>query len=139
MLASGDNIKLLLAREVDELYRIAGHTDRKVGVLGLFGVFHAISELVHAKYINVEVVRPLVKVAVENVPEVVHTLRFAVTQRAGADGLGVGNAVERKLIGQLGNGVERGEQTVFLGAVGRVRAGRKGCACLSAVGRRAGR
>ena len=42
VLASGDNVELLLAREVDKLDRVAGHANRKVGVFGLFGVLHAI-------------------------------------------------------------------------------------------------
>ena len=37
---AGNDIELLLARQVDELHGIAGDADGEVRVLGLFGVLH---------------------------------------------------------------------------------------------------
>ena len=47
----------------------------------------------------------------------------------------VGYAVARVFVGQFCHRFERGERTVFISAVHRVCAGRKGLACPSAVGR----
>ena len=95
MLTSGDNVKLLLAGEVDELHSVARHTDREVCIFGLFGMLHAVLQLVHAEDVDIQVVRTLIKVAVEDMAEVVDALVVVVTESVGADGLGVGDAVER--------------------------------------------
>ena len=134
MRAARDHVELLFAGEVYELDRIARNADGEVCVLRFLGVFHAVAQLVHAENVDVEVVSALIEVAVEDVPEVIDALLKAVSEGVGADGLGVRDTVERVGIGQLSNGIQRGEQTVLLGSVGRVRARCKGCAGFSAVG-----
>ena len=68
----------------------------------------------------------LVKVAVHDLHEVGDALVLAVAQGIGVDGLGVGDAVQCPVVGQLGNGVQGGQQAVGLGAVARVAAGGNG-------------
>ena len=85
MLGSCDNVKLLLACEVDELDRVARNTDCKVCVLGLFGMFHTILKLFNAENIYIKVVSALVKVAVEDMPEVINSLAVVVAESVGAD------------------------------------------------------
>ena len=49
-----------------------------------------------------------------------------MTQRIGVDGLGVGDAVQCPVIGQLRGGVQGRNQTILLRTVGGVRTGREG-------------
>ena len=59
-----DHVELLLAREVDELHRIARDADREVRVFGLFRMLHRIDQLVGAEDIDVQMVRALGEVIV---------------------------------------------------------------------------
>ena len=61
-----------------------------------------------------------------------------VTQGIGVDGLGVGDAVQSPVVGDLSHGVQGGQQAVFLRTVGGGSAGGKGGIGLSAVGGSAG-
>ena len=61
-----NHVELLLASEVDELHCIATYADSKVLVFLLFGVFHCVFQLVNAENINVQVVCPLVEIAVHH-------------------------------------------------------------------------
>ena len=119
---AGDDVQLLLTGQVDELDRIAGNTDREVGVLLLLGVFHGVDQLFGAKDVHVQMVRALVKVAVHDLDQILHTLLLAVAQGVGVDGLGVGDAVQRPVVGQLGHRVEGGQQAVGLGPIAGVGA-----------------
>gem|GEM_PF-6288936 len=121
---AGNDIELLLARQVDELHGIAGDADGEVRVLGLFGVLHRVDELLCTEDIDVEMVSALSEVAVHHVDEIVRAFVKRVAERIGADRLGVGNAVKRILVGELRHGIERGEQTALLSAVAWVGARR---------------
>ena len=134
MAGTRNNIQLLLLGQVDELDRVAGDTDGEVGVLLLLGVLHGVQQLFHAKDIDVQVVGTLVKVAVHDLYEVGDALVLAVAQRIGVDGLGIGDAVQCPVVGQLGNGVQGGQQAVGLGAVARVAAGANGVYALRPSG-----
>src|SRR5699024_6979403 len=70
--------------------------------------------------------------------DLLHPLALAVAQGVGVDGLGVGDAVQRPVIGQLGHRVQRGQQAVLLSAVAGVGAGGKGSVGLAPVGQGAG-
>ncbi len=135
---AGNDVELLLPREVDELDGVAGHADGEVGVLLFFGVFHGVDEFLGAKDVDVEVVRALVKVAVHDLDEVLDPFLLAVAQRAGVDGLRVGDAVQRPVVGQLGERVERRQQAVGLGPVAGVGARGKRRVGFAAVGHGAG-
>ena len=76
----------------------------------------------------------LVKVAVHDLHQVGDALALAVAQRIGVDGLGVGDAVQRPVVGQLGNGVQGRQQAVGLGAVARVAPGANGVYALRPSG-----
>src|SRR5699024_8943875 len=95
MAGAADDVQLLLAGQVDELDRVAGHTDGEVGVLFLLGVLHGVDQLFLAKDIHVQMVRALAEVAVHDLDQVLDPLALAVAQRVGVDGLGVGDAVQR--------------------------------------------
>lgn len=60
----------------------------------------------------------LIEVAVEDLNQIVLSLIQIMTKGIGADGLGVGNAIQRLVVGNLGDGVQRSKQTVFLCSVG---------------------
>ena len=101
MSLTGDDIELLLAREVDELHRIATHADGEVGILGLLRMLHGVLQFVHAKDIDVEVVGTLIEIAIHHVDERVGALTVVVTECLGSNGLRVGDAVEGIVVRQL--------------------------------------
>ena len=78
------------------------------------------------------------EVAVKHVDEVGDALLVVVAQRGRVDRLRVGDAVEGVLVGELGDGVQRGEKAVLLGTVGGVGARGERGERLAAVGGAAG-
>lgn len=134
--AARDDIELLLARQVDELHGIAGHADREIRVLRFLRMLHAVDELIDAENIDVEVMRTLAEVAVHDAHERRDAVLLRVAERLGRDGLRVRDAVERVLIRQFRDGVQRSQEAVLLGAVRRVRARGKRRVGLAAVGQR---
>ena len=135
---SGDDIHLLLPGEVDEFHRVAGDSDGKVGVLLLLRVLHGVDELLHAEHIDIQMVRALAEVAVQDEDEIADPLLLCVAQGIRVDGLGVGNAVQRPLIGKFGQGIQGGEEPASLCAVTGVGAGRQRFACPAPVRQGAG-
>lgn len=107
---SGDYIQLLLPGQVDELHCVARYTDGEVCILFLLRMLHGIDKLLTTEYIHIEVMRTLIEVAIHNPYQIVCLLLFAVAQGFRVDGLGIGDAVQCPLIGQLGNRVERSQQ-----------------------------
>ncbi len=105
---------MLFAGQVDELHGIATDTDGEVLVLLLLRVLHGILEFLYTEDVDVEVVCALVEIAVHDADEGLGTLFVVVPQRIRVDGLRVGDAVQRILVGQLCHGVERGQQAVLL-------------------------
>ena len=95
------HVQLLLAGQVDELDSVAGNADGEVGVLFLLRVLHGVQQLLLAKDIHVQVVCALIEVAIQYLHQILHALVLAVTQCLGVDGLGVGDAVQRPVVGQL--------------------------------------
>ena len=125
MAGACQHVQLLLTGQVDELDGVAGNADGEVGVLFLLGVLHGVQQLLLAKDIHVQVVCALIEVAIQYLHQILHALVLAVTQCLGVDGLGVGDAVQCPVVGQLGHGVQRGQQAVLLRAVAGVGAGCK--------------
>ena len=115
-----DDVFLLLAGEVNELHGISGNADGEVGILGLLGMLHGITQLLDAKDIHVEVVGSLGEVAVHHANQGVGTLLVIVAEGIGTDGLCVGDAVKSILIGKLGHRVEGSQESILLGSVGGV-------------------
>ena len=134
MRISCDDIELLFSGEINELDGIAGDADGEVGVFGLFRMFHRILELIDAEDVDVEMVCSLIEVTVEYVDEVACTLIFIIAKSRRADRLGVGDAVQCIFIRQLGDAVERCEQTVLFGAIGRVGTRGERLKCLASIG-----
>ena len=125
MCRTSDNVKLLLRGEINEFDSISRNADCEVCVFRLFGMFHAILELIYAKHVDIEVMSALVKVAVQHMPEVVDAFLFGVAESIRADGLSIGNTVKRILIRQLCNRIQRSKQSVLLGTLGRISTGSK--------------
>ena len=71
MAGSGDDVELLLSRQVDELDRVAGNTDSEVCVLGLFRMLHSVLKLFKTEHIDVEVMSALIKVTVKDIDQIV--------------------------------------------------------------------
>ena len=98
---TGNDIQLLLPREVDELHGITADTDREVGILLLLGMFHTVDKFLYAKDIDVQMVCAAVEVSVQDTDEGVYTLLIIMSKRIRADGLCVGDSVKRILIREL--------------------------------------
>ena len=135
---AGDNVQLLLTGEVDELDRVAGDADGEVGVLLLLRMLHGVDELLAAEDVDVQMVGGGLEVAVQQLHQVFDALIGGLAEGIGIDGLGDGDAVQRPGIGELGGGVEGGDEAVLLCAVGGVAAGGEGSTFLAAVGGCAG-
>ena len=93
MAGSRDNVKLLLAREVDELDCIAGHADGEVCILLLLGVLHGVNKLFLAEDVHVQVVSAALKVAIKDANQVRNPLLLGLSEGVGVYRLGVGNTV----------------------------------------------
>ena len=123
MAGTRDNVHLLFAGKVDKLDRISRNADGEVCIFFLFGVFHGVDQLFLAKNVNVQMVCALVEISVEYLCKVAGSFVLVCAQRVGVYGLGVGNAVQGVLVGQLGNGVQRGDEAGLLRTVAGVGTG----------------
>ena len=101
-----DNVKLLLAGEIDEFYRVTRNTDREVCVLFLLGVLHSVYELLLTEYVNVQMVRALIEITVEHEYEIRYLLRLRMSECVRIYRLCIRYTVERILIRKLCNRVE---------------------------------
>ncbi len=99
----------------------------------------AVLKLLHAEDVHVQVVRTAVKVTVHDAHQIVHALSLAVSQRLRVDGLGIGDAVKRILVGNLRHRVEGLDKTLCLRAVRGVRSGAERLVRLASVGQGTGR
>ena len=101
-------------------------------------MLHGVDELFAAKDVDVQVVGGGLEVAVQHLHQVLDALIGGVAEGIGVDGLGDGDAVQGPGIGELGGGVQGGDEAVLLRAIGGVAAGSHGSAVLAAVGGCAG-
>ena len=100
---SGDDIQLLLTRQIDELHGITRYADRKVRIFFLFRMLHGVLQLLHAEDVDIQMMRALIEIAVHGADQIVDTLCLIMAQRARVDRLRVGDAIQRIFIRQLGN------------------------------------
>ena len=96
---SGNYIHLLFLCQVNKLHCIAGYADGKVGVLLLLRMVHSVNELLRSEHVYIQMVRTLVKIAVHHLNQIFNALRLIMAQCIRIDGLGVGDTVQRPLIG----------------------------------------
>ena len=101
-------------------------------------MLHGVNELLHAEYIDVEMVGALEEIAVQDGGEIAHPLFLGVSQSVGVDGLGVGDAVQGPLVGELGQGVEGGQKPALFGSIAGIGSGREGFSCFAPVRQGAG-
>ena len=134
-----DHVHLLFLGQVDELDRVTGNANGEVCVLGFFGVFHAVDQLLGAEHVDIQVVSALEEVGVHDLDEIFDSFLLGVSEGGRVDRLGIGDTVERLFVGEFGDGVERSEQAVFLGAVGGVGTRGERLAGGTAVGHGSGR
>ena len=87
MTGTGNNIKLLLFCQVDELNCIAGYTDCEVCILFFLRMLHCINKLFFAKYINIQMMCTLIKVSVHYIYKVIDSFLLVVSKCARIDGL----------------------------------------------------
>ena len=80
-------------------------------------MLHDVLEHLAAEHVHVQMVRPLIEIAVHRAHEILHALIFIVPERRGIHALRVRDAVERPVVRQLCHRVQRGEQAAALRAV----------------------
>ena len=120
MASSLDNVVLLLLGQIDELNCITRYTDCEVSILWLLRMCLAIQKLLNTKYVYVQVMSTICKVAIHSLYKVVYALFISVSKCTRVDGLSIGNTIQSPLVWQLSNRVQRCKQTVLLSAVRRV-------------------
>ncbi len=120
---AGDDVQLLLTGQVDELHGVTGDADGEVLVLWLLGMLHGVQQHFLAEDIHIQVMCAPGEIAVKDVDQILGALPVTVAQGTGVDCLGVGNAVQGVLVGQLGNGVQRGDEAGLLRTVAGVGTG----------------
>ena len=94
-----DNVKLLLARELDEVHRITRDADGELRIL--FRMLHGVFQRFTGKDVDVDVMATIAEVAVKHADQIVDPLVLGLAQRLGNDGEGVGDTVLRMFVGQL--------------------------------------
>lgn len=72
--AAGDDVELLLTGQVDEFDGVARDADGEVRVFRLFGVLHAVDELVNAEDVDVQVMGALFEIAIHHAHERIHAV-----------------------------------------------------------------
>ena len=113
MASTSDNVELLLLSQVNELNSITGYTDCEVLIFFLLRMFHSIDQLFCTEYVNVQMMSTISEVSVQNLSQVSNLFRFTVTQSFRVDALCIGNTVKSPVIRQLGNRVQRSNQTIL--------------------------
>ena len=114
MSLTSNYVELLLTCQVDELNSVTTYTDGEVLVLFLLWVLHRILELVDSEYVHVQVVRPLVEVAIQYTYQCLGTLLIVVTESTWTDGLSIRDTIESILVWQLSYRVQLSQKTVLL-------------------------
>ena len=132
-----DDFFLLFPGQTAEIHRIAGDPNGQAGIP--FRVFHSIHQGFPVQYIDVEMVRSLAEIAVQNGHQMRLPLGFVLAQSVGNDGEGIGDSILAHIpVRNFGHGVETGQSTVDIPAVHGVGAGGQRFAQLAAVRRGAG-
>ena len=106
MTGSGNYIHLLLFGQINELNRIAGYTDCKVRIFRLFRMFHCIDQLFCTEYIHIQMMCSAIKIAIENICQVLASFFLCVSKCTRIYGLGIGDSIKCILIWKLCNGVQ---------------------------------
>ena len=99
---SGDNLFLLLAGELIEVYGIAGNSDSEVRIC--FGILICLDESVAVENVDIDMMCLLCEVAVKNCNKVCDSLVLRLSECIGSDGEGIGDTVAAVLIAKLCNG-----------------------------------
>ena len=81
---------------------------------------HSIFQLLTAEYIYVQVMSTTIEVSVHSAYQVGNLLIICMTKSARVHGLGIGDTIQRPLVGDLGYGVQRCKKSACLCAVARV-------------------
>ena len=102
-------------------------------------MLHTVDQLLCSEYIDVEVMRTAVEITVHDTDQGILPLLEHMTKCLRADGLRVGNSIQRVFIRYLRNGVERCQKAFLLCTVGWISAGCERLIGLSAVRSSAGR
>ncbi len=105
---AGDNVQLLFFGQVDEFDGVTGYTDGKVRIFLFFGMFHSVNQLFGAEYVDVQMMSALIEITVHDLYKIADTFRLGMAEGIGMNRLGIGNAVQRPMIGQFGNGIQGG-------------------------------
>ena len=66
MASARDHVELLLARQINEFDRVARHADREVCILRLLGMLHRVNQLLRPEDVDVQVMRTLLEVTVQD-------------------------------------------------------------------------
>ena len=117
MASSLDNVVLLLLGQIDELNCITRYTDCEVSILWLLRMCLAIQKLLNTKYVYVQVMSTICKVAIHSLYKVVYALFISVSKCTRVDGLGIGNTIQSPLVWQLSNRVQGSQQAALFCAV----------------------
>ena len=83
-------------------------------------MLHGIMQLFNTEYIDIQMMGSLIKVAIQNMYQIIGTLILIVSKRIRTDGLRIADAVQCIFIRQLGYGIQRSQQTVLFCTIGRV-------------------
>ena len=118
---SCDNIHLLFTGQVDELNSISGYTDCEVCVFRFLRMFHSINQFFCTEYVYVQVVCTLIEVTIQDMYQVVYSFFIIMSQCTRADGLCIGDTIQCQFVWQLGNRVQRSQQTALFCAVRWIR------------------
>ena len=96
-------------------------------------MLHGVNELLFAEYIDIQMARALIEIAVHHGYQVLLLFLLAVSESTRVDGLGIGDTVQRILIGQLRHRIQRSQQAVLLCAIAGVRTRCQRLACTASV------
>ncbi len=81
MAGSCNDVQLLFSCKADELDRVAGNTNREVCILRFLRMLHGIDELLSAEDIDIEMVRPVLEIAIHHLYQRLRLLILAIPSR----------------------------------------------------------
>ena len=120
MASAAYNVVLLFFCKADKLNGITGNADCKVCIFRFFRVSLCIFKFFNTEYVDVQVVRTLLKVAVKDSYKFVGAFRIIVSECARVDCLRIGNTVKRVFVRNFRNGIKRSKKSALFGSVRRI-------------------
>ena len=130
------HVELLLAGQPDEVHGVAGNPDRELRIL--LRMIHRVEQHLAMQHVHIQMVPALGEITVEQRNQILTLLFRSFPERTRHDRKRVADSVLGVVVGKFRNRLQRGDRTIHIAPVHRIRARRERFARLAAVRGRSG-